>query len=109
MPRSKDPSVSAQPDPRLSRFLWQWLTVGVLCVLLFPAARGDGLWLGWLPFWVLIAPLLSLLVSHRRALAAAWRGVLVPAPRRRPIRNAGPQARRLGLGSHSRRQPQRAA
>jgi hypothetical protein len=97
------------PDPRLSRFLWQWLSIGALCLLLFPAARGDGLWLGWLPFWALIAPLMSLLVLHRRVLAAAWRGVLVPVSRRRSVRRSGPQARRLTFGHLRLRRPAQAA
>jgi hypothetical protein len=100
---------ASSPDPRLSRTLWQWLTLGVLAMVVFPDARGYGLWLGWLPFWALIAPLSALLVLHRRFLTAAWRTILVRAPRRRRSRSAGSQARRAGFGPVSRRQSPRAA
>jgi len=69
--------------PTLARALWQWLALGVLLVLLFPAIRGQGAWIGSGILWLVAAPLSSLLVFHRHAIAAAWRGVLVPAPRRR--------------------------
>ena len=100
---------ASSPDPRLNRTLWQWLVLGVLALAMFPAARGYGLWLGWLPFWALIAPLAALSVLHRRVLMAAWRTVLVRAPRRRRQRSVNAQARRAGFGSLSPRQPQRAA
>lgn len=105
MPRSHAPIPN--PDPRLTRLLWQWFTLGALAVAVFPAARGYGVWLGWLPFWALIAPLTALAVLHRQVLTAAWRGVLVPAPRRR--RSASAQARRPGFGPLLRKKPQRAA
>ena len=55
----------------LARSLWQWLTLGAAVFLLFPDARGNSLWLGSGGFWLLAAPLVSLLVYHRHALAAA--------------------------------------
>jgi len=96
-------------DPRVNRTLWQWLALGVLSLLLFPAARGFDLWLGWLPFWAVIAPLSALLVLHRHVLMTAWRGVLVPAPRRRRQRGSDAQARRAGFGSTPHRQSRHAA
>ena len=60
-----------------ARLLWQWLAVGVLLTLLFPAARGTSAVVGPLAFWLLGAPLTSLVVFHRHALAAARLGVLV--------------------------------
>ena len=71
------------PHPRLARALWQWLALGVLLLLVFPAARGPSLWFGPGAFWLLGAPLASLLMLYRHALAAVWRGILAPAPRRR--------------------------
>jgi hypothetical protein len=109
MPRIHHQRASANPDPRLNRILWQWLTVGALSLALFPAARGDGLWLGWLPFWAVIAPLVSLLVLHRRALASAWRAINVPAPRPQRLRRTGVPTRRPGFGALPRRQAQKAA
>ena len=43
-------------DPRLARTLWQWLVLGVLAIVLLPAARGDSMLLGWLPFWLAVVP-----------------------------------------------------
>ena len=72
---------SHAPDPRLARTLWQWLALGVVAMLLVPAARGPVYLLGNMPFWLLIAPASALLILHRHALAAAWR--TARAPRRR--------------------------
>jgi hypothetical protein len=89
---------AASPESHLNRALWQWLLLGVLAVALFPAARSDALWLGWMPFWAVIAPLSALAVLHRQVLMTAWRTVLDRAPRRRRQRNASVQARRAGFG-----------
>jgi hypothetical protein len=37
-----------------------WFAAGLLLVALVPAARGSAELLGWLPFWLLLAPLLVL-------------------------------------------------
>ena len=66
-----------------ARLLWQWLAVGALLTLLFPAARGTSEVVGPLAFWLLGAPLTGVIVFHRHALAAAWLGVLVSTPGRR--------------------------
>src|SRR5207342_1798677 len=79
------------PDPRLQRVLWQWLALGALALALLPAARGQSAWLGWLPFWAVIAPSSALLMLHRHVLAAAWRATLVlrtPRRRQHPSRQA---------------------
>ena len=108
MPHQSKPSVKSS-DPRLNRALWQWLALGVLALAFFPDARGYGLWLGWLPFWAVIAPLAAMAVVHRQVLMTAWRTVLVRAPRRRRQRSAGAQARRSGFVPLSRRQSRQAA
>ena len=108
MTRNRTQFATSCPDPRLNRVLWQWLVLGTLALAIFPAARGYGFWLGWLPYWALIAPLAALSVLHRRVLMAAWRTVLVRAPRRRRQRG-GSQARRAGFRPMSRRQSQHAA
>lgn len=61
------PSVPAV-DPRLARTLWQWLALGALALLAWPAARGQTPWLGWGPYWAVIAPLLALAVAYRHRL-----------------------------------------
>lgn len=71
MPHPTSDSTST-PDPRLSRSLWQWLCLGMALTLCIPAARGDSA-IGPLPFWLLAAPLLGLLVAYRHRLLAAWR------------------------------------
>lgn len=55
----------SRPFPVLVRLLWQWLALGAMALLVFPAARGDAAWLGWLPFWLLVAPATGLAVLHR--------------------------------------------
>lgn len=90
----------SRPDPILARTLWQWLVLGLVVMLLVPAARGPVYLLGNMPFWLLLAPGSGLLILYRQALASAWRRVLVPAPRRR----RRSQARRHGRGSFARRE-----
>ena len=85
------------PDPRLARTLWQWLALGFTAMLLVPAARGPVYLLGNLPFWLLIAPGLALAILYRHALVAAWRAVLVRAPRRRRRFGSGQARRRHGV------------
>jgi hypothetical protein len=69
------PRHSLSPDPRLARTLWQWLALGALVMALVPAARGPVQLLGYLPFWLVLAPGLSLALLHRHALAQALRAV----------------------------------
>lgn len=79
--------------PHLARLLWQWLALGLLVLAAFPEARSS-VWLGSGLFWWLGAPLSALASFHRHALAAAWRGFLVPASGRRRLRGQQAQARR---------------
>ncbi|MBP6597185.1 MAG: hypothetical protein KA196_06695 [Arenimonas sp.] len=72
--RPRQPAPVA-PDPRLARTLWQWLALGTLAMLLVPAARGPVYLLGNVPFWLVLAPGLSLALLYRHALAAAWQTV----------------------------------
>lgn len=72
--------------------LWLWFACGLAALLAFPALRGSSAMIGWLPFWLVIAPLIDLALLRRRWLALASRAFLVRARRRRrPAR----QARRL--------------
>jgi hypothetical protein len=96
-------------DPRLVRALWQWLVAGLLLLLLVPATRGDNYWFGAGPYWLLVAPSLSLLTLYRQVIAAVGRAILVAAPHRRRPRSAGGQARRLRFGSLPQRTTRRAA
>ncbi|MBB5014784.1 hypothetical protein [Rehaibacterium terrae] len=111
MPRLQPTPRILAPDPRLARALWQWLALGALLLVLFPAARGYSAAVGWLPFWLLVAPGVSLCVLYRHRLrdrlAAARSRFLVPGSRRRRLLRRG-QARRVGAGQ-ARRTPLRAA
>jgi len=53
------------PDPRLERLLRQTLLVSTLVVLAVPMARGDSVWFGPLPLWLLGMPLVSWWALHR--------------------------------------------
>lgn len=55
---------TTQPDPRLTRSLWQLLILAALALLLLPAARGQSL-IGYLPLWLLTLPTSALLVAYR--------------------------------------------
>ena len=74
-----------------------WLAAGILACLIFPALRTQDALLGWLPFWLIAAPLLDLGLIHRNGLSTAARTAFINtllvsrARRRRPAR----QARRL--------------
>ena len=61
-----------------------WIALGVLSLFFVP---WQNAYIGWLPYWLVIAPAISLALLHRQRLAAAWR---THARRRR-----GPAAIRL--------------
>jgi hypothetical protein len=44
--------------------LWSWFVFGVVVIALIPQARGVTT-IGWLPFWLVVAPLLDLAFVHR--------------------------------------------
>ena len=79
--------------------LWVWFGCGLIALLTFPSLRGFNTMIGWLPFWLVIAPLIDLALLRRHWLAAASRTWLVRARRRR--RPARRQARLLS-GWHRR-------
>ena len=69
-----------------------WLAVGSAVLICFPAARTIDPWFGWLPFWLVVAPTIDLLVLRRRWLAidaARWLARLRQR-RRRSRRQAAP-------------------
>ena len=85
-------AVANAATPRLRSALWLWFACGLAAMLAFPALRGSSATIGWLPFWLVIAPLIDLAVLRRRWLALASHAFLIRARRRRrPAR----QARRL--------------
>jgi hypothetical protein len=75
--------------PPLRAALWLWFACGLIALLVFPALRGFDATIGWLPFWLVIAPLIDLVVLRRHWLAATSRAFLARARRRRrPARQA---------------------
>jgi hypothetical protein len=69
--------------------LWIWLALGFLALIAIPALRAGDPVLGWLPYWLVIAPAFDLALLHRGRLWATARGFLVRARRRRrPARQA---------------------
>lgn len=75
------------PDPQVLRWVRQLALAGLALVLVWPAARGSSVWLGWLPLWLVGMPWLAWWSLYRFRLPAALL--------RRPVRRRrGPQARR---------------
>lgn len=95
----------------LSRSLWQWLITGLALIAFFPVARGHSEWLGWLPFWLSIAPAVSLAVLYRHALADVFqrRASPIPAVPCTPRPRRSTQARRLVPAAANRQSRLRAA
>jgi hypothetical protein len=71
-----------QPDPRLARALWQLLILGGIATVLAISAGAPQLGFGSAA-WLVALPLAALAAAYRQVLAAAGRGLLVPAARRR--------------------------
>ena len=82
--------------------LWCWLVFGAVVVALIPQARGMQPLIGWLPFWLVVAPLLDLAFVHRHRLLSASRA-LVSARRRRRPSNPANRSRRARASSTLRR------
>ena len=62
----------------LASVLRLWLLAGLALCLLLPPLRGSSYWLGWLPLWLVVTPLVGALAMARdpwaeaRALARVW-------------------------------------
>lgn len=85
------------PHPQVLRWVRQVALAGLALVLVWPAARGDSQWLGWLPLWLVGMPCLAWWSLYRFQLPL---GLL----RRQAQRRRGPQAKR-----RTRLQPRRTA
>lgn len=90
-----------EPHPRylvasnvmLLRVLRLWIIVGVLCLIATPITAWHNHYIGWLPWWLLVAPMFSLALARRQPIAAALSAFLVygrrrrkPSTRRSPVR-----------------------
>ncbi len=87
--------------------LWTWFACGIVALLLFPDLRGHDQWFGWLPFWLVVAPLIDLIILRRDWLAATSHAFLVRARRRH--RRVPRQARLLRHRRKTRLRPLLAA
>lgn len=63
--------------------LWGWLACGCAALLLFPGLRERSALLGWLPFWLVVAPAIDLLLLDRSRWMAMSRALVMRARRRR--------------------------
>ncbi|MEP6484182.1 MAG: hypothetical protein ABJB01_07015 [Rudaea sp.] len=77
--------------------LWSWFVFGTVVIALIPQARGMQQSIGWLPFWLIVAPLLDLAFIHRARLLSTSRALLVKVDLARARRRQRParQAQRL--------------
>lgn len=77
--------------------LWSWLVFGAVAIAIIPQARGIQTSVGWLPFWLVIAPLLDLAFLHRHRLLSMSRALFVNVDlvRARRRQRPGRQAQRL--------------
>jgi hypothetical protein len=89
----------------LDRALRVWLVAGVFALLL-PGALQFNHYIGWLPYWLVAAPAISLALLHRHRLAAASSALLLVRGRRRRKPSAQRlRGRRARAGSGMLRKP----
>ena len=71
-----------------------WLVTGVAALICVPELRGSDPLVGWLPFWLIVAPAIDLAVLRRHSLIARTRELIARVSRRRrPVRQARPSRR----------------
>ena len=89
--------------------LWSWFVFGAVVVALIPQARGVTT-IGWLPFWLVVAPLIDLGLFHRTRLLSTSRTLLVRSARRRrpPLQQTRRPPRRRAVVSLGARTPRMA-
>lgn len=118
MPR-KNPSPDSRPRRHgnvaridivaMRRLIYAWLVLGTIALIFVPALRGYDAWIGWLPFWLVAAPLINLLALHPHRLAALSQQILVGLRQRRQAVSRRNQARplRRTRNTNTTRAPQR--
>ena len=65
MPRLETASVPSDP----TTLLRAWIVLGLLSLCFVPWQIA---YVGWLPYWLVVAPAISLCLLNRRRLAAVW-------------------------------------
>src|SRR5512144_738507 len=79
-----------------------WLITGVAALVCIPELRGSDPLVGWLPFWLVVAPAIDLVVLRRGSLIARTQQLLARVGRRRaPVRQARPTRRRPRTTRHA--------
>jgi len=80
-----------------------WLIAGVAALVCIPELRGSDPLVGWLPFWLIVAPAIDLVVLRRRSLIARMQAVLARVSRRRSrsMRQPTPWRRRSRNTRHA--------
>jgi len=79
-----------------------WLVTGVAALICVPELRGSDPLVGWLPFWLIVAPAIDLAVLRRRSLIARTRELIARVSRRRrPVRQARPSRRHARTTRHA--------
>ncbi len=83
------PSSSGRPvsahGPRIAIGIARvWLALGSVALLCLPGLRGDSTWIGWLPFWLVVAPLADLLILRWRSLVGWSCAIFATLRRHRP-------------------------
>ncbi|MGH8123783.1 MAG: hypothetical protein ACREPT_13545 [Rudaea sp.] len=96
--------VAAQDLQIAAAIAWTWLALGSVSLLCFPALWGSSVCFGWLPFWLLVAPLADLLILRWRPLLS-WSHATFANLRRR--RRSSRRAVAPGAKKHIVRRPRR--
>ena len=79
-----------------------WLATGIAALICVPELRGSNPLVGWLPFWLIVAPAIDLAVLRRRSLIALTRELITRVSRRRrPVRQARPSRRHARTTRHA--------
>jgi len=79
-----------------------WLVTGVAALICVPELRGSDPLVGWLPFWLIVAPAIDLAVLRRHSLIARTRELIARVSRRRrPVRQARPSRRHARTTRHA--------
>ncbi|HZP65323.1 MAG TPA: hypothetical protein VFB32_03375 [Rudaea sp.] len=86
------PCAATRSSDVLPLALWIWLLAGLAALAAFPELRSRDAWFGWLPFWLVVAPLIDLAILRRARLGSLARAAFARAARRRHRRR---QARRV--------------
>jgi hypothetical protein len=68
----RTPLITTRRISPFEGFAWYWLWSGTLCLWLVPAAREISLRFGWVPYWLVGAPLALLVVNFLLSWARRW-------------------------------------